>query len=429
MKIYSYPWFKSGINEEGALQNGSFLNSFLYLAKMSRLLQIELLLSPYTLFQFCSIGVGLVVVFYLIYLSTRLKWYIPLVVFVLLNIFETYIDILTGTGWIKHFPHLLYVSEPFYMLFGILVYLYARSQEQQKFLLQKKDLLLLAPFLLALITYSPYYILNGQEKLADFLEYGEVKTDINENIWEWIFLVSVNITFLGAALHRFDNFTNKVKDLVSDIHKLDFHFTRILIKACIGLFLIELFFVFLTWFGFPYYETVYNLYDLAKIVIFLLIAYDAISSHKHLEELQQGWQNIHPPNTETGKSSLKYARSGLTPESSAAIRLELERFMHEKKPYLQSQLRLKHLSDETGIGIHQISQVINECFEQNFYDFVNTYRVDQAKALLLNSKFADFTYSAIGFEAGFNSKSAFYNAFKKVTGTTPAQYQALNSRR
>lgn len=397
-------------------------------APMNSLLQISSHLNVWSFLQLCSVAVGFVLLIYLTYISIRLKWYIPLLAFVFLSIFETCNDLLIETGYIVNFPHLLYVSEPFYMLFGILIYLYARSQEQQKLQFKNKDLLLLAPFLLAAITYLPYYILDGQEKLKDFLEFGEIKSDIVDNIWEWIFLVSLNISFMGAALRRFNNFTEKIKDLVSNIQKLDFRFTRALIKACIALYFIELVFVFLTYFGFPYYETISNLYDLAKIAIFLLVAFDAINSHKQLETLQKGWQNIHQRHNENNKQTSKYAHSGLTPESSAAIQLQLQNFMTDKKPYLNPQLRLKHLSDETGIGIHQISQVINESFTQNFYDFVNTYRVHEAKALLLNPEFEEFTFSAIGFEAGFNSKSAFYSAFKKVVGKTPAQYKALNNR-
>jgi AraC-like DNA-binding protein len=80
----------------------------------------------------------------------------------------------------------------------------------------------------------------------------------------------------------------------------------------------------------------------------------------------------------------------------------------------------------TGVNSHQISQVINDVFNKNFYEFVNAYRVNEAIRILNNRKYINYTYSAIGFEAGFNSKSAFYNSFKRETGKTPAQYRSEN---
>ena len=76
---------------------------------------------------------------------------------------------------------------------------------------------------------------------------------------------------------------------------------------------------------------------------------------------------------------------------------------------------------------HHLSQILNEKLNQNFFDFVNNYRIQEAKKLLVSPDGGLLTILAIAEEVGFNSKSAFNNAFKKVTNTTPSEFRKNNS--
>ena len=96
--------------------------------------------------------------------------------------------------------------------------------------------------------------------------------------------------------------------------------------------------------------------------------------------------------------------------------------MTMQKPYLQPKLTLADLSDLTGIGRHVLSKILNDVYEKNFFDFINSYRINEFKYLLDQSDSKLKTHSAIALEAGFNSKSTFYTAFKKITGQTPKEY-------
>lgn len=101
----------------------------------------------------------------------------------------------------------------------------------------------------------------------------------------------------------------------------------------------------------------------------------------------------------------------------------LERKMNEKKLYKHHGLTLDQLAKEVEIPSHVISHIINNGLNKNFNEWINQYRVNLVKEMLNDASQQHFTIDAMAEEAGFNSRSSFYNAFKKLTGTTPSQYQ------
>ncbi len=102
---------------------------------------------------------------------------------------------------------------------------------------------------------------------------------------------------------------------------------------------------------------------------------------------------------------------------------ELQQYFEREKPFLNPTLTLKGLSDALETNPNYLSQSINGKSGKSFFDFINTYRIEYAKALLLNDTFAKYTVEGIASESGFRSKSAFYNAFKKITSISPLEFK------
>ncbi|WP_035653346.1 AraC family transcriptional regulator [Flavobacterium sp. ASV13] len=100
---------------------------------------------------------------------------------------------------------------------------------------------------------------------------------------------------------------------------------------------------------------------------------------------------------------------------------KLENIMNEKGLYKNPNLNLQELSREINISSHQLSQFLNNNLGKNFTSFVNEFRINEAcKIITSNDK---LTLESVGYDVGFNSKSTFFAAFKKHTGTTPLNYQ------
>ncbi len=98
-------------------------------------------------------------------------------------------------------------------------------------------------------------------------------------------------------------------------------------------------------------------------------------------------------------------------------------YMEQEKPYLDFDLTLQKLAFQIDIIDKELSILINHHIGQHFFDFVNEYRVNEAKRLLGNPDKKALTILEILYQVGFNSKSSFYTAFKKITGKTPVLYR------
>ncbi|MDC8002462.1 helix-turn-helix domain-containing protein [Aureisphaera galaxeae] len=102
---------------------------------------------------------------------------------------------------------------------------------------------------------------------------------------------------------------------------------------------------------------------------------------------------------------------------------ELQLYFERERPFLNPTLTLKGLSDALETNPNYLSQSINGKSGKSFFDFINTYRIEYAKTLLLDDTFAKYTVEGIASESGFRSKSAFYNAFKKMTSISPLEFK------
>jgi AraC-like DNA-binding protein len=103
-------------------------------------------------------------------------------------------------------------------------------------------------------------------------------------------------------------------------------------------------------------------------------------------------------------------------------RENIDSFMLKNKPYTNTGLTLNELALKLKMPPHQLSKIINEVYQKNFFDFVNEYRIEEFKERFEDPRNKQYTMLAIAFEVGFNSKTAFNRAFKKKTQQTPREY-------
>ena len=138
-------------------------------------------------------------------------------------------------------------------------------------------------------------------------------------------------------------------------------------------------------------------------------------------------QTFHEPKP---TSVPKYEKSGLSQQKAKQYLDSLFKLMKEEEPFRDCELTLHQLAETLSISPHNLSQVLNAQLNQNFFDFINHYRIEQVKKDLIDSEKQHLKILSIAFDAGFNSKTSFNTIFKKHTNMTPSQHrkQALQKK-
>ena len=128
-------------------------------------------------------------------------------------------------------------------------------------------------------------------------------------------------------------------------------------------------------------------------------------------------------NTQSTDLTMKYEKSMLTSNKKSEIKKAIIDLFNNKQPYLDPELNMDSLSKQVGFPKHQLTEVLSTEINQNFFQFVNSYRIEEVKKQL-EDKNNPYSIEAIGYDCGFNSKSSFFTIFKKYTGKTPSQYRS-----
>jgi len=121
----------------------------------------------------------------------------------------------------------------------------------------------------------------------------------------------------------------------------------------------------------------------------------------------------------------KYKNKEMGKETQGMISQKLS-IIIDKELFLNPNFSLEEAAKELNITKHLLSQYVNEILGISFSNLIKEYRIEKAKKLLQTEKI--YTIESLGYDSGFNSKSTFFTAFKKITGLTPAEYQKTQSK-
>jgi len=359
-------------------------------------------------------------------ISSKSKNYISnvlITIFLILNALDSsgsFLSIFVYTS----FPGLgLFISSTASFLQAPVLYLYILSIIYSDFKLKRKDLLHLLPFLVVLILFIPSYY--SQDFNAKQQYRREPMTISRIEI-----TLSYIILHMQALFYMILSFqvVNKYKQLLlenySNANKFNYRWMLRLISiyaiiAILGG--IRSLFMFMD----IDFLSRYALLLFVQLIILGFICWMVLKA-------------LHSPDLFRGISSdmllvKNYIELDLTnlenveavEENSMQIRklTEIDQFMFDKKPFLDASLTLFDLANQLGITKQEFSLLINKNLNQRFFDFINGYRIRLAMDILKDPSKKDLTVLEILYEVGFNSKSSFNTAFKKLTNYTPTQYR------
>lgn len=331
-------------------------------------------------------------------------------------------SLLTSTKYVLLYPHLVQVATPFQFLFGPLIFLYISVSTSGK-RLRRLDLLHFVPFLLCAAYYAPLYFQSRANKLS-YIESALENYPPTEWLVRSALLLTqaapyLVVTFLIVASH-----SRNVRSLNPEIVKNQLFWLRTFIAM---MMLASAAGVFRLFFNFRVQSML--LVPLCFSVMIYVAGYMALKHPYALAGIDQPISidsSSDREEAEAGRLPVKkYEKSNLTSERADEYLKRLLSCMETEKPYIDGDLTLQKLADRLSIPASHLSQIINERLEQNFFDFINRYRVKEVQRLFEDPSKKHYSLLAIAEEVGFNSKSTFNSAFKKYANMTPSEFRRV----
>ncbi len=319
------------------------------------------------------------------------------------------LHLLTHTHFLLKYPHFSKVASPIVFVLPPLFYFYVRALTTNQFQPDKEVLLHFVPFLIAIAYHAPYYLESSEYKMAHIMEdYQGLCMLCHINHW---FSIAQMLAYLVVIIRMLITHSNRIKDSFSSIEQINLDWLKLLFVAFSMAWVSSLLLQF------------FNADQNAVSYVWLVVSINIYLI---------GYLGLRQPMIFSGvddvmtialtESKRKYERSTLKPEKAEEYLQKLLECVKEEKPFLDGDLTLQTLARKLAISTHHLSQIINEKLHQNFFEFVNSHRVEEAKKLLTLPENRNVNIAQIGFEAGFNSISAFNAAFKKYTHITPSQF-------
>lgn len=323
-----------------------------------------------------------------------------------------------GSGMFVNYPWLIGFDYPITMLYGPLLYLYTETLVRDGHHFNRRELTHFIPFVALLLFTIPLFLMPYEEKIALVGEHGGI--DYGPNFITHIKVV-FNLSYIPVILLQLRRYQTKAKDAYSTIEQRNLDWLQGFIYAFLILALVSVVIHFLS--SMAGSQDKYADYMLLAVTIFVYsIGYMGLRQAEFFarHEVQVETNSTQESEVEITDS---YSKSGLSEERGTELMEQLERLMEDKKPFTNNELSLRDLSEMMGITPHNLTEIINRFAGKNFYDFVNSYRVEEVKQRLQQPESTNLTMLALGMDAGFNSKSSFNSVFKKHTGMTPSEFK------
>lgn len=321
----------------------------------------------------------------------------------------------------KSYPHLIYISAVLWFLVGPLIFLYIFKQLNPQKTLSLWHILHFVPAVIALTQIFQFYFLSGAAKLSYFEQTISVSSDGN-SLWDLSYAIQI-IIYVIISYFFVRKYESEYKEIFSGEHFIHIHWLKYLLGVFSAYLLID--FVFAKVATQLNLTSVINVYmNISLFLISSVIFAIGFLSLNFPESLFPDIQKDKKRNDEISKA--KYDTSGLNELKKDEILEKLEKVIIDERPYLNSELKLKDLSNLSGISSHNISQVLNQKLGTKFYDYINRFRIEEAKKLLIDPKYSNYSILSIVMEVGFSNSASFYRAFKKFTNQTPTQFLEKN---
>lgn len=325
---------------------------------------------------------------------------------------------LYDSRYLLQHPHFVLTYNAFDFAVSPLFYFHVLALTKKDFKWKPVYWLHFIPVLLVFIYKIPFYIMSADEKVAWLKRsYEHISPDyLAISILTTVQMFVYILLCYGILVKHAEN----LKNYFSEIESRNLNYIRIFFYINVGMFLVCISM------GLIGYEEINNISNLVFTGTVYWLGYRDMNQPDIFKEIKGPVvepQEISASSASDLSENKKYLKSEIAPDLSKKVINQLNELMQKDKLYLNPGLNLQILSQHIGISNHNLSQILNQSLNENFYDYINRFRVEEVKAQLKNPKKSHFSLLGIAMDCGFNSKAAFNIAFKKYTGITPSEFR------
>ncbi len=344
------------------------------------------------------------------------KWLAFLLTAISLHLFEYGANI---SGICLHYPFLIASTYPLLFCFGPFYFIYCHYLLDKNYKVSIKSMVHFIPAFLVLLMMMPFYTMPADQKIS-FIQTLQTNGHFRIPTEQLVFMaahVAQTVIYIYAAYKFIARKEQELMEFSSDV---------LVVKK-------------INWLNtFSFYFAIYlTLYFLLVAILSFINSFQVQIDYvmlliTSLSLYAIGYSAIQSPEIFKSFPNLEYQTLELNSQAPPAelkngnrfpeLKQKLLLYMEANKPYLKSDLKISELAESLSVPYHQLSQLINYEFLVNFYDFINKYRVEDAKKLLIEDN-RNYKILAIAYEVGFNSKATFNRVFKKFTELTPSDFK------
>jgi AraC-like DNA-binding protein len=294
------------------------------------------------------------------------------------------------------------------LAYGPLFYFYIRAMTAADRLWAPADVFHAVPLLLGLLAYGAYLRSPGGGPAWPGIIGG-----IARHPWLAVTWLSTlqTVVYVASIVRLLRAYSERIKATYSTIDKINLAWLRRRLAIYAAIWVVGL--VAIAVVGFE--GRALGLF--MQIVAFLTALNIFATGYR---ALRQSEVVLGPSETRPGR---RYERSSLTPENAALYRTRLLELVERERSYLDPEITLPKLAQAVGIPVVHLSRVINEQLGRNFFEFINRYRVEEAKRRLAGPGAGRDKLITVALDCGFNSLATFNRVFKELAGRTPSEYR------
>ncbi len=315
------------------------------------------------------------------------------------------------SGYSRVNVHVNEITDSFMFLYGPLLYAYLFVLEKRK--LPAKFYLHFIPFALQLLLFIPFFIQDAPTKriLLHSAYSGEGVLNVIMKSLITLWMVSM-VAYAVAMIDLLKKDTQLLNRFAIIEEKMRNTWIRLVVIFFSAYVVSEISYFILAFGGWMKWQYDYGI-SFAQTAFIYLVGYLGFRQpelfHTYLESAK--------------RKEPRYERSSLKEEVAKNHLEQLLQIMQNEKPYLDSELKIQQLAEKAGISSHHLSQVINEQLKQNYADFINSYRIAEARRLLSLPEYDSTKILHVAFDVGYANKATFNAAFKKFTGMSPTEFK------